>query len=529
MIASSHEKLAVFTKQRTFQGIFDVSHILSVKSKQEIILLESADIITKLSEKSLLFFDFAVRFEARNNHVVISLLCDEGRGLFDHLAEHFKADIVEKTDSTITVLFNPLHHHLDLLEKMTARSALDVLRASMAALLVPTPMQRAMMLAGAFTYDFLDHFEKLPAPKKDVQDLPDFVFYVPLTVIVLDNVAKQTIVYAHEIHPHDASSTLTHEGNLRFGNAVSLVEQGLSGTLHGHAPIPDVQAKAVAYETDIADADFMKLVEQCKEYIYAGDVYQIVPSRTFSQPINDPVLTYQTLKRLNPSPYMFFLRAPAWTLFGASPETFIKIDKGGKRVSIRPIAGTRRRGFDADGTIDAELDSREQASLCLDEKELAEHMMLVDLARNDIASVSRPRSRRIRRLLGVDRFSHVMHLVSEVEGMLHDDHDALSAYQASMNMGTLMGAPKIRAAELLRELEASKRGFYGGAIGYLDLAGDMDTAIIIRSALVKNGMAYVRAGCGVVIDSLPAFETQETVNKAEAVLRAINSVMRDAS
>lgn len=216
---------------------------------------------------------------------------------------------------------------------------------------------------------------------------------------------------------------------------------------------------------------------------------------------------------------MFYIRTDEWTLFGASPETFIKVEEG--RVSVRPIAGTRRRGFLASGGIDAELDSREQASLCLDEKELAEHMMLVDLARNDIASVSKPNSRRVKRLLTVDRFSHVMHLVSEVEGELKEGFDCLSAYQASMNMGTLMGAPKVRAAELLRTIEQSKRGFYGGAVGYIDFALNMDTAIIIRSALVKGDVAKVRTGCGVVYDSTPEFEAEETINKALGVLKAI--------
>ena len=511
-------KQEVVTYQRTFHGIFDLSQALRVKTEQEILLLESADVITKLSEKSLLFFDLALRVEARENKVVVTLLIEEAKGLLKRLIDYFKDEVVEEKNDSATFFFKPLHDHLDLIEKMKARSALNVLRMITSLLHVPSEdLKKSFMLAGAFTYDFLDHFEKLPAPKKDVQDLPDYIFYLPLSVVILDNIAQQTTVYAHSLAGNDQ----TENTKMRFDNAIDLIEKGLSGATRGHAVTPRVDQSPMTFTSDIADNDFMKLVERCKEHIYAGDVYQIVPSRTFFHPIKDVVLGYQTLKRLNPSPYMFFLRTRAWTLFGASPETFIKIDNGGKNMSIRPIAGTRRRGFDQDGNIDPELDSREQASLCLDEKELAEHMMLVDLARNDIASVSRPRSRRIKRLLGVDRFSHVMHLVSEVEGRLNSDHDAFSAYQASMNMGTLMGAPKVRAAVLLRSLEASKRGFYGGAIGYIDLAGDMDTAIVIRSALVKDEMAFVRAGCGVVLDSLPSFEMQETKNKAEAVLRAI--------
>jgi anthranilate synthase component 1 len=216
---------------------------------------------------------------------------------------------------------------------------------------------------------------------------------------------------------------------------------------------------------------------------------------------------------------MFYVCRPEDTLFGASPETAVKVV--GRRVEIRPLAGTRPRGLDADGAVDPDLDSRFEAELRMDEKELAEHMMLVDLARNDVARVSQSGTRRVDRLLAVDRYSHVMHLVSYVSGCLRDDLDALHAYAASMNMGTLVGAPKIRAAELLRELEATRRGPYGGAVGYLSCDGEMDTAIVIRSALARGGTAFVRAGAGVVYDSDPRAEAMETRRKARAVLKAL--------
>lgn len=507
--------LLVTTDQLTFHGMVDLNQVLRKKADEELLLLESADIVTKLGEKSLLFLDFALRVEAQDSKVVVTALLDEAKPLLLILANKFSDAVIETTEATLSLLLKPLYHHVDLLEKMRNRSALDVLRTIKSALVVEDDaIKKSVMLAGAFTYDFLDHFEKLPKPKQDLYHLPDFIFYLPLTVVMIDHQTLETVIYAHSL------TASAEKRKIRLKQGVALIEKSLSTKTVNTFKI--AKPEALKFSVDIPDADFMKLVDRCKEHIYAGDVYQIVPSRTFSHPILDVASSFQALKYLNPSPYMFFMRTSDWSLFGASPETFIKIDKGGKRISIRPIAGTRRRGFGIDGLIDHELDSREQASLCLDEKELAEHMMLVDLARNDIASVAKPKSRRIKRLLGVDRFSHVMHLVSEVEGNLAKGFDALSAYQASMNMGTLMGAPKVRAAELLRELEASKRGFYGGAVGYVDLAGDMDTAIIIRSALVKDKMAYVRTGCGVVFDSLPEFETQETINKAEAVLRAIN-------
>ncbi len=517
MSMNDKEKLAVVSQKRAYNGSLDLTRILHQMGDQEAVLLESADTVTKMGEKSMLFLDLALRIIARDNRVEVTALLDEARPLLSRLAEQFEDEIFDRRVDAITFQLKSLHHHLDLLEKMRSRSALDILRAIVANLAVADEeMKKTVLLTGAFTYDFLDHFEKLPAAKKDILGLADFVFYLPLTVIKIDHLTSETAVIAHTLSDDKSKH------NERFARASATVERLLNK--NEQVTTTAVFSSALPrFEVDIADDAFIKLVEVCKEHIRAGDVYQIVPSRTFSHPIKDVLLTYQTLRQLNPSPYMFFLRTAEWTLFGASPETFIKVDQGGERASIRPIAGTRRRGFDSEGNIDPELDSREQASLCLDEKELAEHMMLVDLARNDIASVSCPRSRRITRLLGVDRFSHVMHLVSEVEGSLLADFDALSAYQASMNMGTLMGAPKVRAAELLRELEASKRGFYGGAIGYFDLFGDMDTAIIIRSALVKDGTAHVRAGCGVVMDSLPSFEMEETINKAEAVMRAIHA------
>jgi anthranilate synthase component 1 len=208
-------------------------------------------------------------------------------------------------------------------------------------------------------------------------------------------------------------------------------------------------------------------------------------------------------------------------VFGASPETAVKVHGSPRRVTIRPIAGTAARGRSAGGGIDADLDSRREAALHLDQKETAEHMMLVDLARNDVARVSRPGTRQVTRLLTVDRYAHVMHLVSEVEGILAEGQDALHAYTAAMNMGTLVGAPKIRAAQILREVETSRRGAYGGAVGYLSHDGAMDTAIVIRAAVVRDGTAQVRAGAGIVFDSDPAEEARETRRKAEAVLRAI--------
>jgi anthranilate synthase component 1 len=274
---------------------------------------------------------------------------------------------------------------------------------------------------------------------------------------------------------------------------------------------------------DTSDGDYASLVSKLKDHIRAGDVFQIVPSRTFSTPCADPVEAYRKLREQNPSPYMFFVRSGNFTLFGASPEACVKVSGNPRTVEIHPIAGTKPRGRLASGEIDRDLDDRLEAELRLNEKELAEHMMLVDMARNDVARISRAGTRRVKSLCALEKYSRVMHLVSMVEGELKDDFDALHAYIASMNMGTVVGAPKIEAARLLRKYEKTRRGPYAGAVGYLTSEGEMDSAIIIRTALVKDGVAKVRAGAGIVYDSDPHAEAEETRNKADAVLRAIRS------
>ena len=218
---------------------------------------------------------------------------------------------------------------------------------------------------------------------------------------------------------------------------------------------------------------------------------------------------------------MFFMQDIDFCMFGASPESALKYLKDTNQVEIYPIAGTRPRGKHADGSINLDLDSRIELNLREDEKEKSEHLMLVDLARNDVAKVSKPGTRHLKDLLKVDRYSHVMHLVSKVVGQLRDDLDALHAYQACMNMGTLVGAPKVSAARLIREVEQQRRGSYGGAVGYVNGHGDMDTCIVIRSAFIKNNTAHIQAGAGVVFDSDPQSEADETRGKAQAVIRAI--------
>jgi anthranilate synthase component 1 len=261
------------------------------------------------------------------------------------------------------------------------------------------------------------------------------------------------------------------------------------------------------------------MVLKAKEYIAAGDAFQVVPSQRFSRPVNaDPFTIYRALRTINPSPYMFFLHTPECDVVGSSPELLVRVEDG--LVTTHPIAGTRRRGRDE------EEDRALAAELLGDEKERAEHLMLVDLGRNDIGRVATPGSVRVPNFMSIERFSHVMHIVSHVTGRLREGMSALDALRAVFPAGTVSGAPKIRAMEIIAELEGEQRGMYAGAVGHVGFNGDLDTCIALRTMLVKDGIAYVQAGGGVVADSDPTAEYHESGNKAAALLRAIDEAER---
>ena len=493
-------------------------------TRPDTLLLESADAATGQGEKSVLLPRTMLRLECRGQEVRAVPLTPNGEGLRDWLQARLtgRASLRREGDDLVA-RFTPVAGERDEQSRLLAAGPLDALRAVVLhPRLVSSPAPLAHLAAGVFAYDLVDLFERLPPPRADPLGFPDYIFWVPEQVLVLDHVHRATTVIVHVVGGDNAEASY-HDAVRAVESLVLAVQAGeVKGrtpavphdrTVSGHSPGPR--------RADLDDSQYADLVSRLKAHIVAGDVFQVVPSRTFTAPCPDPFVAYRKLRAANPSPYMFFVRSPDAVLLGASPETAVKVAGTPRLISLRPIAGTAPRGRHPDGSIDRELDARLQAALLTDAKELAEHMMLVDLARNDVARVSRPGSRRVSQLLTVDRYQHVMHLVSEVEGELASGLDALHAYAASLNMGTLVGAPKIRAAELLREHERSKRGPYGGAVGYLTHDGEMDTAIVIRSAYVRDGTAYVRAGAGVVLDSNPASEAAETIRKAAAVLDAL--------
>ena len=515
--ASNNETLHLYTLETPY--IKDPSSLFSTlcNEKQLSLLLESATVDTKKDLKSLMLIDTAVRVVCHGPKVELQALTENGRQLLNVLEESLTHSPIQlhasrdKNTLLLTVI-DKKQKHDDEDARLCHPSSFDALRLIQNAFSVDNVPHDALFIAGLFSYDLVAQFEPLPNIKAPHR-CPDYVFYVAQTLLIIDH-KKQT-----------ASLQATQFGQ-KNKTEISYALKTQLNSIHQTLLAPQVSLKAKRLEScpvrvSVSDSDFCKTVEHLKKHIIKGDVFQVVPSRSFSLPCPSALPAYRQLKKDNPSPYMFYMQDKDFILFGASPESALKYTKETNQVEIYPIAGTRPRGKKADGQYDLDLDGRIELELRNDKKENAEHMMLVDLARNDIARICDPGTRRVAELLKVDRYSHVMHLVSRVVGQLKEGLDALHAYQASMNMGTLTGAPKIRAMQLIREYEQTKRGSYGGAVGYITGQGDMDTCIVIRSAYVEDEIAYVQSGAGVVFDSVPEAESAETTSKAQAVLNAI--------
>lgn len=355
---------------------------------------------------------------------------------------------------------------------------------------------------GYAAYDLIRAYEQLPVLKPDLLKIPDLLFVEPEVVVVFDQFKQQL----HIVAPTEEG------GKAEALERIAWAERKLNGPLPG---VPGERAgRRMAFSQNVSQAEYEAMVEKALEYIRAGDIFQVVPSLRMSAPQGvHPFAIYRALRSVNPSPYMGFLDLGEVTLVSSSPESLLRSD--GQRVVTRPIAGTRRRGRDA-----AE-DQALAEELLSDEKERAEHVMLVDLSRNDLGRVCRYGSVRPSELMKVENYSHVMHIVSTVEGELREDKTPLDALASVLPMGTVSGAPKIRAMEIIEELEPSRRGAYGGAFGYLAYDGHMDMALTLRTIVVADGQIHIQAGAGVVYDSNPTAEYQECLNKAQAMLKAV--------
>ncbi len=406
------------------------------------------------------------------------------------------------------------------IKEVTCYDPLEVIQAELGQyrLVAPTGISRDELprfhggAVGYLAYESVARFERLPVPEKNELGLPLAVFCFTETVLVFDHLKHRVRIVTHL---HLDAPDLEAE-YLRGLAIIDDVQQRLLQPVHlPEEPPPIHDADALQVVSNRTRSEFEGMVERAKEYIRAGDIFQVVPSQRLSRHVNAaPFTVYRALRAINPSPYMFYLDLHDFHIIGASPELLVRVEDG--EVTIHPIAGTRARGADKQNDLQFEEELKN------DPKERAEHVMLVDLARNDVGRVSTPGSVQVSQFMEVERYSHVMHLVSNVTGQLRADVTPYDALRAGFPAGTVSGAPKIRAMEIISELEGEQRGVYAGAVGYFSHSGNLDTAIALRTMVIKNGRAYIQAGGGIVADSDPGEEYQESMNKARALLRALD-------
>ena len=505
------------------------------------VLLESADIASKQHLTTIAVLAASAQITCTGDTVTLKALdTTDGPQALKAVSQELSSAVTRQSDSELvlhlpSVAEDSAEEHARLRE----RSTMEPLRI-LTDQVVAHP--HLPLVAGAVAFDYLGTYESLPSVADGANTCPDYLFFNARIILVVDHpsgscqlvgasldaaqLSAQMDALESAINelPAQAASASAEQPAQQTTLTPSAPAQAAApeaqATLTASAPAQAAEDTITAYPT-MSDADFCELVAKMQQHIAIGDAYQVVPSRGFVIDCPQPLQTYRYLHDADPSPYMFYIATDDFELFGASPESSLLHSAKTGQVAIRPIAGTRPRGFAPDGSIDHELDIRLELELRSDAKEVAEHVMLVDLARNDVARISAPGTRKVTQLLRVDRYSRVMHLVSEVTGQLASALHPLDAFRASMTMGTLTGAPKLRAAELIRQYEGTRRGSYGGAVGYLRGDGELDTCIVIRSAFARGGKAIVQAGAGVVSDSVPQREADETAHKASNVLRAI--------
>jgi anthranilate synthase component 1 len=401
------------------------------------------------------------------------------------------------------------------------KPSLDSLRALIGESRIEVPQGLPPMASGVFgymSYDMVRLVENLPQQNPDKLGVPDSIFIRPTVIAIFDNV-EDVIIVVTPVWPRIGLSARAayNQAIERIGDVVHDLDRSLPQQRTDLDPLLQLPDPS----SNMSPAEYVAMVDRAKEYILAGDIFQVVLLQRFSLPFTlPPFALYRSLRRLNPSPFLYFLDFGGFSIIGSSPEILVRLRD--ETVTIRPIAGTRPRGKTP------EEDRALAADLLTDKKELAEHLMLLDLGRNDVGRVARIGSVKVTERNIVEYYSHVMHIVSNVDGKIDPQYDAMNALMAGFPAGTVSGAPKVRAMEIIDELEPEKRGIYGGAIGYFAANGAMDTCIVLRTAVVKDGTMYVQAGAGIVADSVPESEHQECQHKARALMRAAEEAVRFA-
>ncbi|UWQ06207.1 anthranilate synthase component I [Aliiroseovarius crassostreae] len=446
----------------------------------------------------------------RDSFMLESVTGGEVRGRYSMVG--MKPDLIWRARGEQSEINRQARFDGDSYEPMPG-NPLDAFRTVLAESRIGLPADLPAASAGLFGYlgyDMIRLVEHLPDQNPDPLGLPDAVMMRPSVVAVLDGVKGEVTLVAPAFVSSGLSAKAAYaQAAERVMDALRDLERAAIGESRDLGDLADLGPLSSNFAKD----DYLAAVERAKEYIRAGDIFQVVPSQRWVQDFPlPPFALYRSLRRTNPSPFMFYFNFGGFQVVGASPEILVRVFDG--EVTIRPIAGTRPRGKTPEEDKALELD------LLADQKELAEHLMLLDLGRNDVGRVAKIGTVRPTEEFIIERYSHVMHIVSNVVGELHEDKDALDAYFAGMPAGTVSGAPKVRAMEIIDELEPEKRGIYGGGLGYFSAGGDMDMCIALRTAIVKDGKLYIQAGGGVVYDSDPEAEYQETVNKSKAIRAA---------
>lgn len=495
------------------------SSLTNEGSKSRTALLETADAgtlsqaasgSTASNAKSIIMLSAAAKISAKDGLVKLVAYNDNGQALLQAFQATPAVRAIGKLESSTDKLVISIQSQAAQsneearLKQFTSLSFIKILSEMLAT--GNTQDDETSSLVGTISFDAIDEFEDYPSVQKSVDD---YCFYIADELIVQDRETHATEVVVKSFG--EQAEKIIHQGLLleKIIHQVNNLEK---------SPFNHLEEINNSYQVNISDQEFAKNVELAKKHIIDGDVFQLVLARDFEVSCPEPLTSYAVLREQNPSPYMFYINFGEKILFGASPESCLKVDQQGEAL-LYPIAGTRARGI-KNNQIEQEIDSKIEFELISDEKENAEHMMLLDLARNDLAKVVKVGSRQVSKLKHIAKYSQVMHMVSEVKGRLKNDFDALDAYKACSNMGTLTGAPKIEAVKLIRQFEGEARGLYGGAVCVYSANQVFDSAIIIRSAVVESGVAKISAGAGVVYDSEPQAEALETYNKAKALLKA---------
>ncbi|MWD28802.1 anthranilate synthase component I [Aquicoccus sp. SCR17] len=453
---------------------------------------------------------------AKDAFMLESVTGGEVRGRYSIIG--MKPDVIWRCEGERSFLNRQARFDPDAFAELDGHP-LDTLRALIAESRIELPEDLPQASAGLFGYlgyDMIRLVEHLPNVPPDTMGTPDGMMLRPSVVAVLDGVKGEvTVVSPAWVSDGQSARAAYAQAAERVMDAVRDLERAMPQATRNLGEAAEVAAPRSNFTPDA----YRAAVERAKEYIRAGDIFQVVPSQRWTQDfLLPPFALYRSLRRTNPSPFMFYFNFGDFQVVGASPEILVRVF--GREVTIRPIAGTRRRG------ATPEEDRALEAELLADKKELAEHLMLLDLGRNDVGKVAKIGTVRPTEKFIVERYSHVMHIVSNVVGELAEDQDALSAYFAGMPAGTVSGAPKVRAMQIIDELEPEKRGVYGGGCGYISAGGDMDMCIALRTAIVKDGKLHIQAGGGVVFDSDPEAEYQETVHKSNAIRRAAEDAAR---